>query len=90
DGFNEADAFVWHAESGTLKAVHDVQYVPLDLLKGVDMVKGLLLSNTQRFADGLPANNALLWGARGMGKSSLVKSVHAAINHEKPGSLALI
>ena len=90
DGFNEADAFVWNAESRTLKAVHDVQHVPLDLLRGVDMVKKLLLSNTQRFADGLPANNALLWGARGMGKSSLVKSVHSAINREKPGSLALI
>ncbi len=86
---DDADAFVWQAESGTLKAVGSVQCIPLYLLKGVDMVKDLLLANTQRFAQGLPANNALLWGARGMGKSSLVKSVHAAINQETPHALVL-
>ena len=90
DSMQTADAFVWHAEDGSLKAVEHVQHVPLALLKGVDTVKELLLSNTRRFSEGLPANNALLWGARGMGKSSLVKSVHAEINRETPGALALI
>jgi len=85
-----ADGFVWHAESGTLQAVPRIQRVPLDLLKGVDLVKEVLLGNTKRFASGLPANNALLWGARGMGKSSLVKAVHAEINHRTPAALALI
>lgn len=85
-----ANAFVWHAEAGTLRAVPDVQRVPLTLLQGVDRVKDILFGNTQRFAQGLPANNALLWGARGMGKSSLVKAVHAAINADNPGTLALI
>ncbi len=75
-----ADAFVWHAEQGMPEPVRDVNRVALDLLKGVDRAKGILLDNTRRFARGLPANNALLWGARGMGKSSLVKAVHAAVN----------
>ncbi len=85
-----ADAFVWHAETGALRAVAAVRHVPLDLLKGVDPVKAILESNTRRFAAGLPANNALLWGARGMGKSSLVKAVHAAVGAQTPGALALI
>ncbi len=85
-----ADGFVWHADTGTLQAVPQIQRVPLGLLKGVDLVKDQLYGNTERFARGLPANNALLWGARGMGKSSLVKAVHAEINAQNPGSLALI
>ena len=87
---DSADGFVWHADSGTLQAVPQIQRVPLDLLKGVDLVKDQLFGNTERFARGLPANNALLWGARGMGKSSLVKAIHAEINARSPGSLALI
>ena len=75
--FTAADAFVWHAETGTFEPVREVSRVPLSLLKGLDRVTEQLLSNTQRFAAGLPANNALLWGARGMGKSSLVKAAHA-------------
>ena len=75
-----ADAFVWQPERKWLQPVHKVNRVEMILLKGVDQVRDILLENTQRFADGLPANNALLWGARGMGKSSLVKAAHAAVN----------
>ncbi len=85
-----ADAFVWHADGRWLEPVHAVNRVELELLKGIDHQADLLADNTQRFADGLPANNALLWGARGTGKSSLVKAVHASINKEKPGCLALV
>ena len=74
-----ASAFVWHAETGTLEPVYTVNAVDLALLKGIDRVRDILLDNTRRFAAGLPANNALLWGARGMGKSSLIKAIHAAI-----------
>lgn len=85
-----ADAFVWNAERGALDAVAQVSRVPIDLLCGIDRVRDILLDNSRRFAEGLPANNALLWGARGMGKSSLVKAVHADINARRPGALALI
>jgi predicted AAA+ superfamily ATPase len=78
--FGAADAFSWHPERGTLAPVVNVNRVELSLLKGIDRVRDILIENTQRFARGLPANNALLWGARGMGKSSLVKAVHAFVN----------
>ena len=84
-----ADAFVWHAQ-GRLTPVGKVNRVEIGLLRGVERQRDILLENTRRFAAGLPANNALLWGARGMGKSSLVKSVHAAVNAERPGALALV
>ena len=85
-----ADAFVWHANGHILQPVPRVNRVELALLKGIDRVRDQLHDNTLRFAKGLPANNALLWGARGMGKSSLVKAVHAQINRERPaGSQAL-
>jgi len=77
-----ADAFVWQAEDGRLQPVAKVNHVPLDLLRGLDRQIDTLMENTRRFALGLPANNALLWGARGMGKSSLVKAAHAAANAE--------
>jgi uncharacterized protein len=80
--FTAADAFVWRAERGELQPVPKVNRVEIGLLRGVDRVRDALLENTTRFARGLPANNALLWGARGMGKSSLVKAAHAAINAE--------
>jgi len=79
-----ADAFVWHATGHVLQPVPKVNRVDLVLLKGIDRVRDQLYENTLRFAKGLPANNALLWGARGMGKSSLVKATHAQINHERP------
>lgn len=75
-----ADAFVWHADQRSAQAIAKVNRIDLDLLKGIDQQRDLLLANTLRFAKGLPANNALLWGARGMGKSSLVKAVHGAVN----------
>lgn len=76
--FSGADAFVWSAEGGgRFQPVPQVNRVPLGLLKGIDHTASILLENTRRFASGLPANNALLWGARGMGKSSLVKAAHA-------------
>jgi uncharacterized protein len=77
--FSAAEAFVWHPEGGRLAAVTHVNRVEMSLLKGIDRVRDLLVENTERFARGLPANNALLWGARGMGKSSLVKAAHAAV-----------
>ncbi|MGJ4963690.1 ATP-binding protein [Bradyrhizobium sp. SZCCHNR1015] len=76
---NAADAFVWHP-NGRLSTVPRVSRVEIDLLKGIDRMRDILIENTERFANGLPANNALLWGARGMGKSSLVKAAHASIN----------
>ena len=85
-----AEAFVWHAETGRLEPVTQVNRVELALLKGIQPQQDQLLANTQRFAAGLPANNALLWGARGMGKSSLVKAVHAAVNAQMPRALTLI
>ena len=72
-------AFVWRAESGALEPGAAGNAIDFALLKGIDRVRDILLENTRRFAAGLPANNALLWGARGMGKSSLVKAVHAKI-----------
>lgn len=85
-----ADAFVWHADSRMLEPVPQVNRVDIGLLKGIDHQRTTLLENTRRFAQGLPANNALLWGARGTGKSSLVKAVHAQVNADNPGSLALV
>ncbi len=79
-----ADAFVWQADGRRLTPVPNVSRVDLSLLTGIERQRDILLGNTQRFARGLPANNALLWGARGMGKSSLVKAVQAAINADQP------
>jgi hypothetical protein len=83
-----ADAFVWHPSPGRLAPVARVSRVAIGLLKGVERQKDILLENTLRFAAGLPANNAMLWGARGMGKSSLVKAVHAEAR--SAGFMALI
>jgi predicted AAA+ superfamily ATPase len=86
-----ADAFVWHpGPPAALAPVPRVAAVGLDLLQGVERQRDILLGNTLRFAAGYPANNAMLWGARGMGKSSLVKAAHAAANAERAGSLCLI
>lgn len=82
ESFKRADAYAWHPD-GRLSAVPRVSRVELFLLKGVDRMRDILMENTERFANGLPANNALLWGARGMGKSSLVKAAHASINAER-------
>ena len=81
--FEGADAFVWQAETDSFLPVVEVNRVPLSLLKGIDSMRDILLANTKRFARGLPANNALLWGARGMGKSSLVKAVHGEVEGVK-------
>lgn len=80
--FGAADAFVWHVEPDRLVPVDRVNRVELRLLIGIDRSRDTLLTNTVQFARGLPANNALLWGARGMGKSSLVKAVHAEVHVE--------
>ena len=77
--FAAADAFVWHVAPDRLTPVAKVNRVDLPLLLGIDRARDTLLANTLQFARGLPANNALLWGARGMGKSSLVKAVHAEV-----------
>jgi predicted AAA+ superfamily ATPase len=80
--FDAASAFVWHVEPDRLAPVENVNRVDMDLLIAVDRARDTLLDNTERFAGGFPANNALLWGARGMGKSSLVKAIHAAVQVE--------
>ncbi len=80
-----ADAFVWHPSPARLQPVPRVNAVDLVLLRGIDRVRDILIENTERFARGLPANNALLWGARGMGKSSLVKAAHAEVNASRGG-----
>jgi uncharacterized protein len=85
-----ADAFVWHADRRWLEPVKQVSRVELELLQGIDRVRDILLENTRRFAAGFAANNVLLWGARGMGKSSLVKAAHAAVNRARPRALVLI
>ena len=82
--FRFAGAFVWQAEARCFLAVPKVNRVPLSLLKGINRTAAILLDNTRRFARGLPANNALLWGARGMGKSSLVKAAHAEALRTQP------
>lgn len=79
-----ADTFVWNASSQYLQPVPKVNRVEMVLLKGIDTVRDILIENTRRFARGHSANNALLWGARGMGKSSLVKAAHATINTDQP------
>ncbi|MEA2739610.1 MAG: uncharacterized protein QOH05_2917 [Acetobacteraceae bacterium] len=86
----QADAYVWNPSRGHLAPVRKISRVDIALLKGVDRPKMILVENTLRFARGLPANNAMLWGARGMGKSSLVKATHAVANQEHPGCLVLI
>ena len=84
DSLGHADAFIWHPD-GRLAPVPRVSRVDIGLLKGIDRMRDILIENTERFANGFPANNALLWGARGMGKSSLVKAAHASINlNRKP------
>ncbi|WP_028956146.1 ATP-binding protein [Sulfitobacter sp. 20_GPM-1509m] len=82
--FDAASAFVWHTGPDRLEPVHQISRVPLKLLVGNDRSRDTLLANTTQFARGLPANNALLWGARGMGKSSLVKAVHGAVQADYP------
>ncbi len=88
--YDAADAFVWHAGTSALQPVPWVNRVEMVLLHGIDRVRDILIDNTVRFAKGLPANNALLWGARGMGKSSLVKASHAAITAQHDHTLKLI
>src|SRR5690349_13928814 len=83
--FTAADAYVWHAAGLRLSPVPKVNRVEMTLLRGIDRVRDQLAENTARFARGLPANNALLWGARGMGKSSLVKAAHAQVNLDRAG-----
>lgn len=87
---NLADAFVWSPHEDILQPVHKVNRVDMLLLKGVDRVRDILTDNTQRFANGYTANNVLLWGARGMGKSSLVKAAHAHINKNNNAPVKLI
>jgi predicted AAA+ superfamily ATPase len=82
EALHRADAFIWHPD-GRLAPVPHVSRVDIGLLKGIERMRDILIENTERFANGLPANNALLWGARGMGKSSLVKAAHASINRDR-------
>lgn len=87
---DDGEAFIWQADIGALTPVAAVSRLDLELLVGIDRARDTLLENTRWFARDLPANNALLWGARGMGKSSLVKSVHGAVAAETDGALALV
>jgi hypothetical protein len=88
--FSAADAYVWQPDGRRLAPVARVNRIEMSLLKGIERVRDVLMENTERFAKGLPANNALLWGARGMGKSSLVKASHAAVNAASGNRLKLI
>lgn len=87
---DSAEGFIWHADGARLEAVPRINRLDLALLKGIDSVRDILLNNTRRFARGLTANNALLWGARGMGKSSLIKAVHGLVAAEAPNGLPLV
>ncbi|MDG1725764.1 MAG: ATP-binding protein [Emcibacteraceae bacterium] len=75
-----ADAFIWYTDPDRLIPIKDISRVDLELLQGIDHVRDILLQNTEQFAKGFAANNALLWGARGMGKSSLVKAIHGKLS----------
>ncbi|MBU2531851.1 MAG: DUF815 domain-containing protein, partial [Alphaproteobacteria bacterium] len=77
--FNNAEGFIWQPRPPGFQSIAQINRIPLGLLKGLDRTAEQLLENTRRFAEGHPANNALLWGARGMGKSSLVKAAHAEV-----------
>jgi predicted AAA+ superfamily ATPase len=90
DVSDDAEAFIWHADTGVLEPVARVNRLDLDQLIGIERSRDTLLENTRRFAEGFPANNALLWGARGMGKSSLVKAVHGTVAAETKGALVLV
>jgi len=81
-----ASAFVWHAQTRWLQPVEAVNRIDIGLLKGIDRVRDILVENTERFAGGFAANNVLLWGARGMGKSSLIKAAHAKVHSARPES----
>lgn len=87
---DSADCFVWSPEQLFLQPVSKPNRIAINLIKGVDHVRDILVENTERFAQALPANNTLLWGARGMGKSSLVKSVHADTNSKHSTNLKLV
>lgn len=87
---DSADAFVWSPETNCLEPIFKVSHLPLHMLQGIDLQKEILLKNTKQFADGFSANNALLWGARGTGKSSIVKAIHAELNKQAPKSLMLV
>ncbi|MCD6074037.1 MAG: putative ATPase family protein [Rhodospirillales bacterium] len=85
-----ADAFVWQQNPEALVPIYEVNRLDLDLLHGIQLQRDILVDNTRRFAEGLPANNALLWGSRGTGKSSLVKAVHAEVNETAADKLAIV
>jgi predicted AAA+ superfamily ATPase len=85
-----SDAYVWHQETEWLEIVPKVNRIDLNLLQGIEKQRDTLMDNTRRFSEGLPANNALLWGARGTGKSSIVKAIHAKVNQDNPGAVALV
>lgn len=85
DNIEQANAFIWTTQKNTLTPVPEVSYVSFKLLQGLEYQKELLFNNSLHFAKGLPANNVMLWGARGMGKSSLVKSVHQEVNQKLTG-----
>lgn len=88
--WDAADCFVWNPERQGLTPVRKVNRVDLSLIRGVDHVKSILYENTDRFAQDFAANNVLLWGARGMGKSSLVKAIHAAVNAARGTAMKLV
>ena len=88
--WNEAHAYMWQSEEKSFRPVKNVNSIPLELLKGIDQNIDILLENTLKFSKSLPANNALLWGARGMGKSSLIKGIHGKLSKTSKNKLVLI
>ncbi|MHA1128698.1 MAG: ATP-binding protein, partial [Alphaproteobacteria bacterium] len=83
--FSATQAFVWHTTPDRLEAVHNINRIEIGLLVGINRARDTLLANTLQFAQGMPANNVLLWGARGMGKSSLIKAAHAEVSARAQG-----
>ncbi len=90
EDLNAADGFIFDAKKTYLKPINNINRIPLNLLRGIEPQKKILIDNTLNFANGYPANNALLWGAKGTGKSSLIKSVHLEINKKNYDHLKLI
>ena len=88
--WKEAHAYMWQSEEKSFRPVKNVNSIPLELLKGIDQNIDILLENTLKFSKSLPANNALLWGARGMGKSSLIKGIHGKLSKTSKNKLVLI
>ena len=87
---SEESGYLWSSQKFELIPIKNINAIDINLLKGIDHTKSILIENTSQFSDGYPANNVLLWGARGMGKSSLVKSVHKVISSKSKNNRLIL